>query len=234
MKTTRRTFIKAASAAAATLLVPTWKPLISRPPLDIQDFCATDEWSSRYSLQEPFAQKDFTYASDGRICVRTDLIKPDLSTEPRKHPNAAGLRWEHDCLERWNPWPRKNWVADSKPFVACPICYGLKPQGAVDCTVCQGYGFIGEDEKDCTACNSRGWQGPICDYCHLEGDIENKPTLQPVGDLRINGWYDQKIRRLDSVEFAVVKWPSTKYVPDEVVLFRFNGGQGIVMPIADK
>lgn len=44
----------------------------------LQPFCGTDE--TRYVLQQPFARGDFTYATDGRILVRTERF-PEMENE---------------------------------------------------------------------------------------------------------------------------------------------------------
>lgn len=240
MKTTRRNFMKTTAAAAGYLLVPTWAPLLKDQPFDIGDFCLRDGESYRAEakrMTDPFAQADFTYATDARIVVRTTLIKADPSSDERRTPNAAGLMWAHDKVDRWTPWPRQNWVGvdNSRWGHSCPMCFGITPKDAKDCLECFGGGSTFdtyEREHRCESCNGRGWHGTVCDFCESRGST-HRPCLQPVDGVAINGWYDRKIRKLEGVEFSLVRFDEiADPFPDKrVVLFRFNGGQGIVAPV---
>lgn len=230
---TRRTFIKTAVAGAAALLVPTWEPLITRVPFDLTDFCDKDAWGGRrYDMSKPFAQTDFTYATDGRACVRTDLIKPDLEAPEKRTPDAAGLPWDHAIIDNWQKWPQESWIQYQSRYGApCPYCQGHQPKDALDCATCYGTGAGLDECSECGDCSGRGWHGTLCDYCGGTGGINGKPAVQVVGGLKISGYYDRKIRRLDCPEFSIRPVVRASEKDLQVIAFRFNGGEGLVMPL---
>jgi hypothetical protein len=71
-----------------------------------------------------------------------------------------------------------------------------------------------------------------CDHCSDTG-ITTGPALQQVGDVAIHGKYDRRIRELPGVRWRHVKMVQrTCYrEPETVVAFRFDGGEGLVMPV---
>lgn len=211
----RRTFNKSVAGIFGSLLLPS-RMLGGTPTLiELQQFC--DEKHLRWDFSQPFGQGEWTYATDARICVRTKLVKPPDKASELNLPDANGLGWIHSEPQRWRAWPRKSWI--SAGYDMCPMCdwTGRVGAGVVAC----GCDF------GCDRCGDTEYVGgERCDYCEGKG-FGDFPSIQPVGRLHVRGIYDRKIRSLGDVEYVFVN-PSH---PESPIAFRFDGGQGIVMPL---
>lgn len=238
----RRSFLRlsaAAVAAAGENLSWIWnKPEFK---FDLRQFCDDSDIPARFDLNSPFEQRGWTYATDARICVRTQLQPADDAGKALRLPKADSLCWEElDAAGGWKPWPKMDYVAAPDDDHKCFACHG-KGRVGLDvkrCPICDGDSpFYAEQMGKLCECSKKlrtgryelGFiGGTICGYCEGEG-VTRKPTLQPFGSGKIllSGSYDQKIRSLGEAEYRIV----VSGKAGEMVGFRFAGGQGFVATI---
>lgn len=105
-------------------------------------------------------------------------------------------------------WDEFNAVADWQPWPALSLVDGIE-----SCTDCDG-------------------EGLLCDKCVYGAVIRR--CLQPVADLHINEEYDTSIRALPNVVFTVGEYPADHerhQASGEIVMFKFDGGEGAVLPV---
>lgn len=224
----RRSFI---GTAASVLLLPSLPVLrIPRPEIDLTKFCDDDGWNGhRYDMSRPFVQEGLAYATDAKICVRIQKAIADESVEPRRLPPASKLPFWGKASD-WQPWPSIQWgsVPGARWNPSCPVCFGKGRvgYGVRQCYPCEGEGFVAEflddgdvRERPCKMCDTTGHVGgTACDYCEGKGETD-KPSYQAIGGELISPRYDQLIREIGDVQYAVT---------NGIVRFRFDGGEGAV------
>lgn len=171
--------------------------------IDLKQFCSSPDDSSRYDFTVPRPRNGHTYATDAKICVRVPTDQPDFPRGDSKFPDCTILDWKHADI------PADCW----RPWPDRSLV-----EGKWNCTECNGTGQV------CT-CKQCG-RGDECDECSGTGEAVY-PAFQPVGELWIDQKYDAKIRQLPNVR-CFVEGSDTA----ACVLFVFDGGEGIVMPIA--
>lgn len=252
----RRSFLRTTSTLAGAALVPTWLP--SLPPLpvnkpnaiDLAAFC-DDEVDGLYQMNKPFIQfpevgldlpKPFIYATDSRICVRLPT-RQLLNDEPdARLPPAWKIGWTHDACERvWRPWPKARYIDADGSY--CFDCDGKGHLPAVSCPECGGHGAkpeIGWHEMmhdgvwpPCLNCMGTGYAGPKCSTCDGQGE-GRLPGLQKLGNVFVAAEYHRKVAdKLPGAEYSFdfTRLPHGIF---GVVMLRFDGGQGLLMPVTDN
>ena len=153
MTISRRSFVK---AMGASLLVPSIViDETKQKSIDMSPFC-TDEFR-RYDLAKPFFQEGLTYATDGRVCIRTHLVDAPESGDEVKLPRAAALNWAKSgsC---WVDWRRSARRRKSDCAHPCPSCL---------------HGWLGETRK-CSGCS--GYAHP---YCRHRSPRQKTPAHRP-------------------------------------------------------
>lgn len=232
MTITRRDVLK---TGAAALLLPTW--LLKRQTvrhIDLSLFCDPESAECRYDMTRPFHQDGVTFATDARICVRTTLPVNMDGADERSQPKFDSLKWEPDG-KGWLPLSRANRIP-SELFRGHPIEY--------ECPSCFGKGR-GGNYRPCPKCDATGWMvircsddfenyetpctcrtgylgGTECHECSGKGQVTYRYQL---GGLMLAPTYVEKMQTLGDVDCL----PR----PDDIqALFRFDGGEGIVMGLA--
>lgn len=188
--------------------------------IDLKQFC--DQYERR-QLDEPRVQEGWLYASDGAILVRVPSDEPDFEWK------GLPLNLGHVCRdlppENPKPWPSVNLIDG---IGCCVECEGYGKVSVVECEMCEGTGIDEcphcQREEDCEECDGEGVIGEKCGKCNGQGRYLHS-CIQVVGELRIKAKYDRMIRSLPNVRFSV---------ENEVVIFEFDGGQGIVMPTVER
>lgn len=87
----------------------------SRP--DITRYCDRKHEGYRYATSDPFVRAGFTYATDGRVCVRVPAPgEPDTLAGDRTFPGGAGLGlpWPAETPSLL-PWPAPNYEWAEQP-----------------------------------------------------------------------------------------------------------------------
>jgi hypothetical protein len=167
--------------------------------LDLQPFCSTCE--TRPQLARPYNLDGWTYATDGRICLRVPaLADTEPNTDSPPPPNPAELFNQplaKACDENLAPFPT---LPDAPPRVYCHECNG---EGFVRCECCN-------HEKDCDNCTNG-----------------TEAVLFPwrVGGQYLNLHYLRKIEGLPGLIFHALPAP----VPS-LFRFN-GGGEGLISPM---
>lgn len=180
--------------------------MITKTAIDLQKFCGEDETfgsSARYIFTQPFTKNGWTYATDGRICIR--IPTGDTNTEPP--PQREGESFQRQfppCDDLFkpvkepisNPWPTTGMV---RAVEVCPQCDG---EGVVGCEEC--------GEKRCL-------------YC--KGTLRMEQTIgRKVGAHLVGVKYDDLILSLPSPYWIAGA------APNRALPFTFSGGEGQIMP----
>ena len=167
---------------------------------DLQRFCDTEGF--RHTLETPWSTEKFTYASNGHIIVRVPRIAdvPERSNAPKIEGTCVGESFNYDP-EKWYPIPK----IETPKFTECSTC-----KGSGEITQCH--------ECGCTLPIKEG----ICTDCDGSGNILKHSSVEVGGSLFSNVYlYD--IGRLERAEIA----PRGAM---ESARFRFEGGDGLLMP----
>ncbi len=216
----RREFL--ASAAIAALL-PTWIQKRS-VKIDLKAFCRENY---RYKIDVPFvqvAERPYTFATDASICIRVPTDDLPEVESIGKLPNACGLPWSREGTV-WKPWPAQKTELASD--TTCPACHGAQ----AICRICRKEYDPDDMCKHIITDYERNYLN--CSVCKGFG-YGIFPGLQKVREVFVDADYDRKIRtKLPGVEYRI----STCKIngdPQELVHLRFDGGQGMLMPVKTK
>ena len=215
MITTRRTVLK---SIAAILMAPTirLRPEIDREAL-MRPFCGE---SCRYSLEEPFQQGSLTYCTDARRIIRAELTCPEIVGE-RRLPNAVRL-WR-------NHWRNGQWIPVERPQISellmphyqgvdgvCPKCLGRRISLGDQYPAGDYNTFPSYDPDD----NSIG--DTSCEQC--QGRAYYGPSEVEIGGYRFCYAMLSPMYDIPDVQIIPPRFP------DEPMLFRADGFEGMVMP----
>jgi hypothetical protein len=127
--------------------------------INLTPFCGTDE--TRPYLMKPFSRGDFTYATDGHICVRVSRREDVPEQENFDRPDITKL-----------PWGTDREYVSLAPLSLPPVC-------TEECDCFDGYEHDCPDcECVCATCN--GTSQRDCDY-DTSVDLLDRPfALRPV------------------------------------------------------
>lgn len=177
--------------------------------IDLQKFCASED-SFKYQMQKPWTRGDFTYATDGHVAVRVPIVAG--IPEQTNAPAVDTLAWD-------TPVNPDQWISIPK-LPKRKIVTAFK-----DCAYCGG---SGKEHEDCDDCRHE------CEECDGEGRLEDGEKLDQksvpikVGSKFVSNLHLERIRDLPNPQLAPEATPETEAFP-----FRFDGGQGLVMPMRD-
>lgn len=212
---TRRDAIKAGLGGLfATLL--NW-PTTNR--IDMLQFCGRHSY--RYDVTKPFEQGGFAYATDMKICVRTNHLEDATEAGDVRFPPAFKLAWDG---KGWN----------DKGFITLPRCEPVAWEGG-PCYEC-------EQEVRCKCidgCWDCAWSGYLDRRCPKCKDDK------PLSAVMVHGakMDIQQYRKLMTLPGAEVKRVagvlspsnvSSHFKPAPEYLVRFNGGQAVMLGIAER
>lgn len=187
--------------------------------LDLKPFCA--DISTKYACANPFSRGGKMYATDGRILVGVPTSEPDSNGEFISPDDIAHVMFP---IEHWKPWPRDENIVRGNG--ECPDCNGY---GGKKCEQCGGFG-AGEcptchQDIDCAECFGNGYT-ITCRTCKGKKRLDDIPIRQLVCRRWIAWKYAKLVRSLPSVEFGIDD--RDEHSP---LRFRFDGGEGAVMPL---
>jgi hypothetical protein len=173
--------------------------------LDLQQFCSTEQF--RFNLHKPFSYGAFSYASDGIIAIRV-ARRDDI-------PEAKEAR----IPETLDEWFSK---LKGAPFESdMPVLPDDEESETMEqCQECDGRG----KKHDCPDCEC------FCDECNGTGvqTTTKEITIDAFGSIfRLKNL--RRVLRLPGIEIAV-----DRVRPLEPIFFRFNGGDGVLMPRSRK
>lgn len=190
----------------------------------LQKFCATDD--NRKSLYAPFRFDGFIYATDRSIAIRMpDDGSKVVGIDPKIKKIKSFFTDIHSAkFIEIPPLPERE---------TCIQCGGIGKVNfaLLHCDECDGEGTFehGSHDYECKECNGSGevktrtnGNTNTCDKCNGDG----KTLIQPIkiGDTHVNLKYLELIAGLPNCVSAPAG-------PNNKVFFRFDGGEGIVMPV---
>lgn len=227
MTMTRRDAAKAVAAGMLMLKLPQdWMRLQT---INMEQFCDTPAfYHPKFDLTRPYGHEGWTYATDARICFRTQYLMHPSDGESVAFPKAwEVLNWQEQRF--WKPFAPK--LVKVKGGVACPACRGIgrNTPDAIECNECvNGKIFdAGMNELKCETCRGTGYaNGPFCDNCDATGQVEYGASID---DLLIAPRYAEILSRLNRVEVTRVRNPWNQ--PWPLLSFRCDEGEGYIAPI---
>jgi len=174
-------------------------------------FCARG--IGRYAMDVPFRRCGFTYATDGRACVRTTQVVQGAA-EHQKAPDPRAIGWHDARDEEVTPLPEltvehmcKNCKGTGR-YETCPDCNGT---GQQECDL--GH------EHDCPDCGASG-QGGVCAECY-RGYAQVGVTIR--SNYRLTAG---QIARLRDAGVTAVRLPTEAHGP---AYFSGDGFDGLVV-----
>lgn len=226
----RRTALKAMATGLATFILPA-----PGRQIDLKTFCSPYE-KPKYDMRLPYVMEDWTYATDGRACVR---VRPEFLDTPQHKgeiPPFGTLSWNHGRLKGWRELPRL------EPLPArdscCPVCDGMGYRPGViptECPTCDGMGqeWVGAAYNishpiTCRDCNGRGHVAPDCPECaHCKGKaLGTFPSVVILAGRYFDAPLYEKVRALGG-EYLHDNLNCNPAFP--LLKFRFEGGDGMLM-----
>lgn len=178
--------------------------------LDLLKFCTSE--GGRFNLDKPWLLDDATLCATNVIILircRRELYDGEISTEG-KHPKIEPIIAPIDDVLQWFTLPD----------------YGK-------CSGCDGFG---EYEKDCENCGGTGWCSCGCGHEHQCGHCEGSKIQHDVCGCKIPFANRSVARRVANRLLLLpnVKWGVVSEEADDHVFFRFDGGDGVFMPLAKE
>jgi hypothetical protein len=200
---------------------------------DLRPFCSTV--AHRTALHRPFTHKECTYATDGRILVKTPFIEGTLTIEgaPSFESLEALLPKDKGIPVEYPPdWESLAPISET--------CYKCKGTGAMfECPTCDGVGEVECDhcghESTCEDCHgigtgstSRDKEGAqTCDSCDGTGSIDSTlPVSLNRGKMFVNITYLRNVFTLPNVQAFISNSKET-----QLLHFTFDEGEGVLMPL---
>lgn len=190
-------------------------------PINMQKFCQRTHRNK--DLRTPFMHLGWRYATDQKIVIRM----PDPTANPTHPvgPKVAAL-FEKTPGLKWQVLP---------PFQlgkTCRTCDGEGEYLQLRCASCAGEGMFLHHSYNyvCIPCSGYGWRGNTTDPKAELYDCPDCMLGTSCVEVRINdAWFDSRylalIRNLPNL---LIQTNGPKGRMD----FTFDGGQGILMPIA--
>lgn len=175
--------------------------------IDLSAFCYRED--DRYFLKQPWTRGDFTYATDGRIMIRTparaDII--DIPSAPNINPE--------DFPFRHSEIPSSEWLA---------IPEVLPPSERITCTCCKGKAvrYRHGDETTqvrCSECDGKGF------YLSAVGVYFRKIDRIPV---KLSEIYLAILQKLPCIRIAPFAQAATEPCP-----FMASEALGYLMPMRE-
>ena len=173
--------------------------------MDLKQFCGTEE--SRPYIMAPFSIGQWTYATNGHICVRIPRL-PDVAEPTEPKILKAEKLFEEMPADGYAPLPSIALEADEDDA----------------CDECDGRGY----EHDCPGCLC------TCDACNGTGHpLPGHKTTVGIGDAIFNGRYIFQLLKLPNVVMTTpCMQPGTG--SGKAAFFRFDGGEGCLMEMLGK
>lgn len=169
--------------------------------IDLKPFCGTEE--TRPYLMQPFSRGEFTYATNGHICVRV----------PRRD----------DAPEQERPDVSKLCFEPAAPFEPASI-YPLPPVEFEDCEACDGRGAV----HDCPACQCVCEWCSGKGECSTDAGI-SASILGHAFNLK----YVRMLFALPELIVAMCEPCGAKgWGRIAPLAFRFDGGEGLLMSMS--
>lgn len=204
--------------------------------IDLKQFCQTE---GSPAISTPWSEGDYTYASNGHLLVRVPRIGdiPEKIEAPSIVGTSIGAGFDKK-IEEWFEVP--NLVIAPKD---CQICKGTGRQ--YNCPECEGEGEVhlstdwsDYGEETCETCGGNGqlsrehWlrlmpkgSNPAGENCYSCEGIGKKYEGKAV-KIGVGFYTDTLLAKIATLPKCVIGVPD-KQSP---AIFRFDGGDGLLMP----
>ena len=171
--------------------------------MDLRDFCDQSDGAIRYKIDKPWSKGVYTYATNGYICI---CVPRDYTVPKRKEsPNVEKL------LSEVQAKGEPEWV-DVPPHKII-----RKP-----CRECKGAGYVDYDLNPCSA-DAKNAEKCGCEQGYrLSGYAKIRG---PKEEIAIASRYLTLIASLPGAKIGANGGER------DPVRFKFDGGEGLVMPI---
>jgi hypothetical protein len=187
------------------------------------------EVDARFWLGDPRVVGEYIYATDGRICVRTEATPGRVAVAPplpegRKFVKPESLAAVFGDGSAWDAEPTPLPPLDG--FERCGVCSGT---GRLPERKCRGCDRDWNDEEQ--GCGGRGTiPAGECDHCH--GTTLKDPLARHV-TLREDVWLSLLYASVLARHGATVYLPAGPNTPERTTLVRFTveGAEGRLMPM---
>ena len=213
--------------------------------MNLQKFCSkADRHTGK--LDSPWSFGEFTYASNGVILIRVPRLADvgENDNAPKIHLREFPLLLSTEPAE-WVSVPEVDYGGDE-----CEVCYGTGI--ALLCPECEGDGevavrsrFNDYEDQECLTCQGNGqisrgeWASFVkmhkfkgeaiegnCDRCDGSG-MEGTQDFKTVNGVKLNEKYLWMLGELPGATLGT-------FGPHDAVRFRFDGGDGLVMPMRSE
>ena len=202
---------------------------------ELQKFCDTNTYHEAYGITEPFSRGEWTYATNGHICVRVPRISA-ITHEAKSSVSESAEKLFTDTKARATEWQR---LPDFElKSCVCDTCGGT---GYIQmCPACDhsDHKCFNGESKICKQYNAECVKGCAkdaefsfkCEDCEGSGEIKlpGKYIVQgAAGTTQISAIYLDMIKDLPNVMIA-------PYDETSGFQFRFDGGEGMLMPMKQE
>lgn len=197
--------------------------------IDLKLFCGTvnNDLARKSKIATPFNEGAYTYATNGSIVVRVPKMEGVLNRED--YPPSIATLWNvPDGWNEFKPLPER-------PEPRTHVCQSCNGSGhAIKCKGCEGRGEWVCDlghKHECNRCDGTGYipktnaDDPPCQDCHGTGKRRIYRPDIPVDHQLINEELLDKLYTLPNCTVA-----SNKGNEYGVIAFKFDGGDGLLMP----
>jgi len=169
-----------------------------------------------HDMSEPYTIGAYTYASSNHIAVRVPVIREIMDN--CEAPETDKLAWHHAKANQFGPLPDYS-LDQADP---CQLCLGTGLVKA--CPECEGEGLVVLENDYHTYTAESDFVCPDCEGQKLDLDF-----VVPYHKIGLKARDLELIKTLPGVEIAppVIDVENFIYEP---VMFRFDGGEGLVMP----
>lgn len=184
----------------------------------LEAFCG--EGNTRYAFTKPFVRGGWRSATNGRVLVRVPSNEPDTEGN---WPKTGEL-----FLQKWRKINPVLLMLPARGEEDCWDCYGTRTRH-VECELCKGNGNCscecGHKHK-CGVCAGRG-------SVKLDGVcFECQGTGKEYQDVKI-GWLNCTGRHIARIAQNLPD-PRAVAISSGAVRFEFDGGEGLLMGIANE
>lgn len=179
----------------------------------------------RIGITEPYSIGSYSFATDGSILIRVNRL-PGI-TEKEKAPKIDGVfekADEHSSglsfdIPEVNPKTKE-----------CPACQGVGAN--CECPECDGKGLVtlsndfNDYDCDCDTCDATG-KVAKCEDCNGTGRVYVRVRVR----ISKSDFADKYLALLKELPDCKL-YPSNK--PEGIAKFKFNGGDGLLMPMRSE
>lgn len=193
----------------------TAKNLLPVLALDVlMRFCT--DFGKQHDMSEPFTDGDYTYATNGFVAIRVPAI-PSIP-DNIEAPDLRGQFFGFEKVQGYVSLPE----FDLDDTESCPLCQGFGK--LEECPDCDG-------DANCQTCSGLrqvpSAEGIVCSNC--QGTLRDLNFFVPFHQHGLKASNLALINLLPDVEIAIPGTGASQSIYDSVK-FRFQGGEGVVMP----